>query len=306
MVRTFVNFMPKVSVLIPVFNNAPYLRAAIDSILVQTFDDFELLVIDDGSSDQSLELLNAYSDARVRVYSRPNRGMVATRNELIERSSGELIAIMDADDISHPERLATQVEFLATNPGVGAVGTRGRFIDPDGDELSDFNDCITHTQITEALMVTALGIINPSSMIRRTVIEDVGYYRPEFTYSDDLDMWLRIGEKYKLQNIDKVLFYYRVHEKNASHLKSAEQRQAAWRAVREACVRRGITAPNYVASDGLIETSSEIRRKWAWWAFNSGNLRTAFKHAAFITRKYPLDLRNWKLIAVICRQFIRT
>ena len=115
-----------------------------------------------------------YSDTRLKIYSRANLGMVATRNELLALSSGDLVAIMDADDISHPRRIAAQVEFLETNPDVGAVGTRGRFIDPDGDDLADFNGCLTHKQITKALMATTLGIINPLSMIRRAVLADVG------------------------------------------------------------------------------------------------------------------------------------
>lgn len=297
--------MPKVSVLIPVFNNEKYLKRAVDSILCQTYSDFELIIIDDGSSDSSFQILSMYSDARLKIYSRANRGMVATRNELIALSSGDLVAIMDADDISHPRRIAAQVEFLEANPDVGAVGTRGRFIDPDGDDLADFNDCLTHDQITQALMATALGIINPSSMIRRAVLADVGSYRSEFTYSDDLDMWLRIGEKYELRNIDEVLLSYRVHEQNASHLKSREQSQAAWRAVAEACIRRGIATPKNIFSETTVETSAEKKIKWAWWAYNAGNLRAAFKHTVAVTRRNPFDLKNWKLLVAILTKSIR-
>jgi len=102
-----------------------------------------------------------------------------------------------------------------------------------------------------------------------------------------------------LRNIDEVLFPYRVHERNASQLKLREQRQAAWHAVAEACIRRGIDAPQNIFSDVAVERSAEIKIKWAWWAYNTGNLRTAFKHKATVTRRNPFDLRGWKLMAAI-------
>ena len=294
--------MPNVSVVMPVFNAERYVAAAIESILGQTFRDFELLIINDGSTDSSLEIINRYRDLRIQIRSRENLGIVATRNELLEWSRGSLIACMDADDVSHRERLEIQLKFLQQNPGVGVVGTFGKFIDPDGDELSDFHDLLTHDEITAALLRADLGIINPSAMIRRSAIMHVGGYRTRFVQAEDLDLWLRIGESYRLENIPRVLINYRVHPKSISHALPGEQRRSAQLVVNEALARRGESSVFALNLNAPTETACERQRKWAWWAYGAGNFKTAFKYTYRLVLNEPFELKNWHLLAVLFKK----
>ena len=173
---------PRISVLMPVFNAERYVAVAMESILGQTLEDFELIIVDDGSSDSSLQIVTGYAkaDSRIRLYSRPNAGLVATLNEMLSVARGSLIARMDADDLSHPTRFERQVAFLDSNTRVAALGCQGKFIDPDGDPLMRLRVPTQHEQIQVELMATRLGIIHPAAMLRRDVLVEVGGYRNGF------------------------------------------------------------------------------------------------------------------------------
>ena len=290
----------------PVFNAEKFVARATESVLAQTLTDFEFLIIDDGSTDSSLSILKRYaeSDRRIRLISRPNRGLIDTLNEMISLSSGEFLARMDADDLCHPERFAQQADFLHRNKEVAVVGSRGLHIDQDGDPLQEFLDRLSHEQITSALMMTSLGIIHPAAMMRRAQVLELGGYRAEFKYAEDLDLWLRLGEKYRLQNLGEVLISYRVHSDSVSHTYRRAQSEAAWLAVDEARSRRGLppieTHPPLAAEVSPFDT----RRMWGWWALGSANLRTARKHALQLVFRQPLAASNWKLLACVIRDML--
>ena len=157
--------LPKVSVLLPVFNAERYVHAAVSSVLVQTCRDFELIVVDDGSTDASLTILQslAKSDRRIRLLSRANRGLVATLNEMLGLARGELICRMDADDICRPGRIETQVNYLARHPDCVAVGSRSLFIDPEGLPIFEFMDRYTHEEIDQC--IDGAGDRHPASVV---------------------------------------------------------------------------------------------------------------------------------------------
>jgi hypothetical protein len=298
---TLVN--PSISVLMPVFNAEKFVAAATESVLAQTLTDFEFIIIDDGSTDSSLSIIKRYadSDQRIRLISRPNRGLIETLNEMIALSSGEFLARMDADDLCHPTRFARQADFLRHNKEVAVVGVRGLIIDPDGDPLREIPEHLSHEQINSALMTNNLGIIHPAAMMRRLQVLDVGGYLARFKHAEDHDLWLRLGERHRLQNLAEVLVSYRMHAGSVGHTYRREQAKSAWLAVDEARARRGLppmeTRPQLAPDTSPFDT----RRMWGWWALGSANLRTARKHALQLVLRQPLAARNWKLLACVIR-----
>lgn len=301
---------PRVSVLLPVYNAEAYVGDAVRSILAQTFTDFELIVIDDGSTDASPRILAdlARGDARVRLTSRPNRGNIATLNELIDLARGEYFARMDHDDIAFPERFACQVEFLDSHPEVVAAGSRALFIDDEGLPLMVAMHHYSHEQIERALMKPELGIVHPSVMMRAAACRAIGGYRAEYPHAEDLDFFLRLGELGRLENMPEPLLQYRTHPSSVSARHMEVQWQSAKKAVEAALVRRGAD-PRTVAiadrSHERIETPAELHRKWSWWALDSGHLRTARKHARLALLADPLSTSNPKLIACVIRDSLK-
>jgi glycosyltransferase involved in cell wall biosynthesis len=295
---------PHVSVLLPVFNAARYVHAAVSSVLAQTYRNFELIVLDDGSSDASFAILQslAKSDSRIRLVSRANKGLVATLNEMLALARGELICRMDADDICRPSRIELQVNYLAGHPECVAVGSRSLFIDPEGLPIFEVIDKYTHEKIDRALMTPQIGILHPALMARRSTLIAIGGYRAEFPHAEDLDLLLRLAEIGRLANLSEVLLEYRVHLSSVSHSNITAQSTAARNAVREACLRRGLLwDPDRHAALAVPETLGELHRKWAWWALGAGNRATARKHAFRALRAEPRNRASWHLMACALR-----
>lgn len=217
---------PQVSVLMPVYNGARYLRAAVDSILSQTLRDFELIAVDDGSTDGSGSLLADYQaqDARLRLLRQPsNQGIVAALNLGLQQARGEFIARMDCDDISHPDRLARQVAFLQAHPQVGMLGTDALFIDPDGRRLARMG----HPREDLSIRWTSLlanFFFHPTLMFRRSILVENGLlYRAEFTGAEDYDLWVRMLPTTRAANLPLPLVRYRVHPHSLSSRKELDQ-----------------------------------------------------------------------------------
>ena len=206
---------PRVSILMPVYNVAPYLREAMDSILTQTFQDFELIVLDDCSPDNSSEILDTYTDERiVRYRGEKNMGLSNVLNVGMAMARGELIARMDSDDISTPERLATQVAYLDAHPEVDLCSC--------GMELFGAKQ---ETWVREAnvedVKITALfhsPILHASSVWRRASFERMGLrFLQEMVPAEDYDMWTRaMAAGLKLVNIPEVMYHYRIHPSQAT------------------------------------------------------------------------------------------
>lgn len=213
--------MLKVTVLMPIYNGEKYLKEAIDSILNQTFSNFEFLIIDDGSNDETISIIKSYSDSRIRLVQNEKKlKLAATLNKGLDLALGEYIARMDCDDISLPERLDEQVAFMDNHPDVGICGTWFEF--------TDFGQIIKwpeqHDEIKAQLFYnTALG--HPTVMMRTDIMRQYGlYYDVSYGYSEDYELWTRLSRVTKLANIPKVLLKYRIHHGQASYIHHGDER----------------------------------------------------------------------------------
>jgi glycosyltransferase involved in cell wall biosynthesis len=205
---------PKVTVLMPVYNGDRYLREAIDSILSQTFTDFELLLINDGSTDGSVAIIESYNDSRIRLmHNERNLGLVATLNKGIDISKGEYIARMDSDDVSLPERLVKQVRLLDEDSSCSVVAVKVIRIDSKGEELGRWKGeraASTAAEICRRLPMVCC-IAHPSVMVRTAVLKKYRY-NPMQRHAEDYDLWLRLcSDGHKIEKIDEPLLKYRVH-----------------------------------------------------------------------------------------------
>lgn len=203
---------PRVSVILPVFNAERFVAEAVDSILGQTLDDFELIVIDDGSSDGTPAILadRASRDGRIRLVTRPNRGLTHTLNEGVSLARADYVAIMNADDVAVPTRLAKQAHFLDAHPAVAVVGTATRTFADRGTKR-----VVTVLPVDSAslrsLLENTSPFAHPTVMFRRQAVSDAGLYRPSLEPAEDYDLWLRLAERFEVANIAEPLLDYRLH-----------------------------------------------------------------------------------------------
>jgi len=296
---------PLISVLMPVYNGRAYVVAAIESILGQSLGDFEFIIVDDGSTDGSAELLQNAADRyeRIKVISQANAGLSAALNKGLSVARGSLIARMDADDVALPERFEKQVAFLELNPNHVAVGSKVLLIDPEGAALAEMGSLYNHEQIDQAHLRGNTGsyITHPAAMIRRDAIDKVGGYRKEFEPAEDLDLFLRLAEVGRLANLPEVLLKYRQHPASIGYTRRKQQLLQAHRAAREACERRGISMKAVdvpvAGEENRVELSrSSNYRRWAWWALGAGHVATARKYALASVRRDPFAPESWKVM----------
>jgi glycosyltransferase involved in cell wall biosynthesis len=209
---------PAISVLMPVYNGERYVSLAVESILGQSFPDFEFIIINDGSDDGSLSILQRYADAdpRIVLISRENRGLVQTLNEGIELAQGSLIARMDADDIALRNRFQIQKSYMDSNPDVICVGGVCRVIDAKGRFLIN-TDTKTGYETVEKLALQGVSpIAHPSAMIRLDALKNVGGYAQEDWPAEDLALWIKLSAEGKIDNVPEVILEYRIHDKSIS------------------------------------------------------------------------------------------
>jgi glycosyltransferase involved in cell wall biosynthesis len=207
---------PLVSVVMPVYNGERYLRPAIDSILNQTFADFEFLIVDDASTDGTKEILESYSDKRIQVLTNETtQGISFSRNRGILAARGEFLAQMDADDVSRPRRFERQVEFLRQNPDVGLCGTWALQITAEGKLLRDWSP-ICDTRLYPHQFLFHCHIVNPSVMGRTRVFQE-NLYDPAYDMAEDYEFWTRLADKTRICNIEELLLYYRVQKESVSY-----------------------------------------------------------------------------------------
>jgi len=250
---------PPVSVVMAVFNGERFLPSAIASILNQSFGDFEFIIVDDGSTDGSASMLQAYarSEPRVRVYHRPNRGLPDSLNFGCGLALGRYIARMDADDIAVGDRLTLQVEFLEKHDEVAAVGGAVELIDPAGRSFGVWHCPLTDPEIRTALADSEC-MCHPAVLMRKAALERVGGYRAEFAGAEDYDLWLRIAERFQLANLETVVLKYRFHPSQLSQQKLSQQVLSSLAAQADAAARRNGT-PGVLDSIGEI-TPAGLRR----------------------------------------------
>ncbi|MEC4749589.1 glycosyltransferase [Methylomicrobium sp. Wu6] len=216
---------PIVSVVMSVFNGDSFLREAVESILNQSFREFEFTIIDDGSTDSSSAILDSYqrNDPRVRVYHQENRGLVESLNRGCGLARGKYIARMDADDISFKNRLLWQVEFMERHPEVGVLGGATEIINATGKLLTPDTNVVDDYEIKSGLLRGECPLVHPTVLMRTDVYLSVGGYRKVAVDAEDFDLWLRFAEHCKLANLDAPVLKYRRHQCQVSVRKFRQQ-----------------------------------------------------------------------------------
>ena len=304
---------PRVSVLMAVFNTASFLNEALTSIKTQSFEDFELLVVDDGSSDGSTQILKLFADEepRMRLIARKNKGLIATRNELLYTACGELVAWMDSDDISTPDRLALQVPYFDTNPALVCIGGFAQCIDPQGQFLNIERYPLSHQDILlEQQRGGAMRF--PTTMMRRNVALNVGGFREPFRIGEDLDLLLRMSEVGQMANLSNTVYLYRQHLSSVCAtlgprwstyrdqiLALARERQEFGQ---DKLQRGEAVTIAETATDNTKHFKSRTYIRWAQAASENHNMGLAWKYAWAAIRSQPFVKATWKnLIKVALR-----
>jgi glycosyltransferase involved in cell wall biosynthesis len=298
-------YRPAISVVIPAYNAAPWLSAALDSISAQTFTNLEIIVIDDGSTDDTPRILrrHAASDSRLRVISRPNTGIVGALNDGLAAARVDFIARMDADDLAAPDRLSRQIACLAPNPDCVALGSAVWFIDPRDAVLDYYAPPLDHASIEEQLLLGNGGaLIHPALLLRRAAVLQIGGYRPAYDRAEDLDLCLRLARVGRLANIPAPLLRYRLHPASTNFTHRAQQRALALRAINEARLLRDLPllAPADLAPAPADISLASRHRGWAVSALRWGRRSTAIRHALLAVKAEPSARTSWQHLRLVC------
>lgn len=217
------NTFPKISVLLPAYNAEKYLNQAIESILNQTLEDFELLIIDDASTDHTATIIASYQDPRIRVIRNPtNLGLTKSLNLGLHQSQGNFIARLDADDISLPQRLAQQIYFLEQHPETVLVGSLSKLINGAG-ETFDYQKSPTDPEIIKFSLLFGNPITHSSIFFRKKPILEMGGYNERFRYAQDFELYSRLVTKYQLTVLPELLVKYRSHDQSLTLNQSSRQ-----------------------------------------------------------------------------------
>jgi len=294
---------PQISVLMPVYQAERYLEEAVESILAQSFDDFELLALEDGSTDDSPRILAALAarDDRIRLHVAPHAGLVCRLNEGLARARGTYIARMDADDISYPVRFERQIAYLETHPECVAVGTAVDEIDPDGRIIRSMDIRPTHEEIDDRLLHgDGAALVHASAMYRSDALRSIGGYQSGSDGGEDVDLHLRLSELGRLANLPDRLFLYRKNFAGMTYSRRTDVRRRQDIAIREALLRRGLNPDSAPERPPLIPEydPDEVWAIWAQRALVAGHRDTARHYAvkAFCSapqRHWKLPLRAW-------------
>ncbi len=207
----------------PVYNAGKYLPKAIESILRQTFSDFELLIVNDGSTDDSEKTIRSFTDKRIRYFTQTNQGLIATLNRLIQEARGEYLARMDQDDVAFPERLKIQADFLDKNPDVGLLGAWVQVIDQSNDLLGTIRYPLTHSFIRATLALKTC--FAHGTIMMRKALNPV--YSHEFLHAEDYDLWCRLAMQTRIATIPRVLYQWRFHPSSTSSALNNDQKATA-------------------------------------------------------------------------------
>jgi glycosyltransferase involved in cell wall biosynthesis len=211
----------QISVVMPAYNAGAFLSQAIESVQAQTWRDFELIIVNDGSTDSTLEVAERYAakDARIRVFTQPNAGTAPTLNRGIELAAGEWVFLMHADDLMRPNRLERQWAFIQEHPELAAASCLVCHIDSENRVIGkDNSNLFTHEAIDKLIAENELiGFNHPAAVLRKSAVLAVGGYRQPFWPAEDIDLWNRLVEKdYKVLVQPEFLLDYRMHGNSAS------------------------------------------------------------------------------------------
>ncbi len=290
---------PSISVVMSAYNAQRYLRESVDSILSQTFADFEFIIIDDGSKDQTLSILREYEkqDKRIRIISRPNKGLTLSLNEGLAAAKAPLIARMDADDVSLPDRFEKQIAYLNQHPEVVLLGASVELIDPYGVHIGDQPYPTDHETLLRRLLKGEGGCIpHPVTMYRADAVTKIGGYRSEYNNIEDLDLFLRLATIGRVANLPQQLLKYRRDTGSISHTKRENQFRLKKQVLIEAHQLHKLPVPDFDFSTAWRpKPAHEQIRIWGWRALKLRRVDAARGHAKELLRLKPFSLAAWKL-----------
>ena len=236
----------------------------------------------------------------MRIISRPNTGIVGALNDGLAAARGKYIARMDGDDVSLPERLERQVEFMEQNPACVAVGTSAQLVDEEGDPICIVPAWTDPRRLNDDLLrFGGSALIAASVMMRTDAVRQVGAYRKEFEWTEHKDLFIRLAEVGQLANVPEVLYLYRQLRSSVCYTRQADQRENRQRLMADACQRRGIPLESIGTGwqAGSPRPMSELAcmERWCLVSMNAGNRRTARKHARRLLMRSPFSPRHWWL-----------
>jgi Glycosyl transferase family 2 len=300
-----------VSVVMVVCNVERFLAEAIESILHQTFRDFEFIIVDYGSTDQTKTLVQHYAEAdeRVRLHEIAHCGLGQARNAACSLAQGRYIALMDADDVALPDRLQLEVEFMERHPDVGLLGAGVQWINAAGQVLYVCCHPTDDGQIRRAL-VDYCCFWQPTVLLRKEAFERAGGYRDAFSPAEDYDLWLRITEHYQCANLDAVLLRYRMHPHQVSIRKRKQQTLGILAAQRSAVMRQkgesdifssvDTITPEVLTKVGVTGSMQDRAfmyeaRRWIRHMIMAGEVSAALDSATQLLHVRWTDVDEWQL-----------
>ena len=302
--------MPKISVIMPAYNAEKYIKEAIDSILSQTYGDFELIVLNDCSKDRTEEIILSYRDDRIVYLKNPqNMGVAATLNRGLAAARGEYIARMDADDISLPQRFEKQVAFLDAHPEIAVLGTNCETFDESGPLYTGWS--ATDPAQMKVDLLFSCGLAHPSVMMRREVVQSLGGYDLEFEGMEDYDLWCRVAESHGVTTLADILFRYRVHSgqvtKNPSEKYMARLRRLKMRQLSLLGISADCPGGELFCAEKRPKTKEEICRTAEFYSqmllsnqekkyYDPALLEQSFR-SVILSASLPLGMKACKEIA---------
>jgi len=294
--------MPRVSILLTCYNHVKYLSACVEGVRRQTFRDFEIVAIDDGSKDGTREWLAQQPDIRC-IFNAENLGTYETLNVGLRSTDGEFVAVLNDDDLWEPEKLSKQVQLLDAHPKVGLVHTGGTFIDGEGKQIegNPLGFAFPRFETGDILLglVYENKVIASAALARRSCFEQLGGFNREYFGSGDWEMWFRIAEQHEVGFVDEPLTHYRVHGANASH-----KLERIWRDDEKL---RSWIAPRLESLDGRFPVS-DVRKARAFNQAALGTVVTLNGKPAEGRRAYAasigLNPTRWKTYARYAATFL--
>ena len=236
------NSEPKVSIIIPTYNQSQYLEEAMESVLNQTYQNIEIIIVDDGSTDNTSEVVKSF-DNKIIYIPQKNKGASSARNAGIKKAQGQYVAFLDSDDMWIKNKLEKQIKFIQNNPEIGLLGT-GCY------QMVDINKMIykkifpAKNETLQKDLIKYNPFIQSSVIIKKDVFNHIDLYDEKFKESEDYDLWLRIAQKYKVANLEQALVTKRYYEKGLSKDKDNKQLYFALKAKKNA-IKRGQYSKTY-------------------------------------------------------------
>ncbi len=298
---------PLVSVVMPVFNAAPYLDEAIESILQQTFSKFELIIINDGSTDSSFEMLQKWekADQRIRLFDQQNQGRSMTRNRGLLVATTDFVAMMDADDISVSNRLEVCYDYLKNNPNVVAVSGKCECMCMHGIPVHVSSVPLGHNEIEQSLLQdNGNDFAQGASMMHKKIALAVGGYNREYEMGEDADLFLRMALKGELVNLPKILLRYRQHPRSITNLADKKLIANCIKRLEGSWADRGLTLDNDF--EHWLENNPEKKEyqsllSWGWNALGKGRVDISRRYAKKLILFEPFNREVWRFIFCVIR-----